>query len=142
MCGKAKMLSAALGGLLRGLYKLLARLSATRKDLRLAHEARAYRKMGELEAAQKVAEDSLLLFPNSLALISECAEIASKQKNWAVAAHHWTRVLDAPRTNASAKLFQRIAFALRNQGKFAHAGEVLNIVVYENFLPTVRCLKI
>jgi GT2 family glycosyltransferase len=129
--GKVKKLSAALtvDSLLRGLHRLLARLRAIlpwRKDLRLAHEARAYRKKGQLEASQKVAEAGVRLFPNSLALISECAEIASKQKNWAAAAHHWTKGLDAPRTKADANLFQRIAFALRNQGEYAHADEVLH----------------
>ena len=112
---------------MQGLHKLLGRLSAAwRRDSRLAYEARVHRKKGQLEAAQKVAEDGLIRFPNSLALISECAEIASKQEKWAMVAHHWTKVLNAPRTKVSAKHFQRIAFALRNQGEFAHADEVLH----------------
>lgn len=84
------------------------------------------RSSGQVVEAEQVLLDGLRTYPNSIALLTELAEIASSREEWSLAAVRWVSVLEAHGRRAPATSFVSAAIALRNSGSLEKAVRVAN----------------
>lgn len=87
--------------------------------------ARAYRRAGNLRAAQGVVEDGLSRFPNDLRLAMENAELAMSNRDWLEAANRWRTILNRFSEERPPRAYAALARAYRQQENFVAAEEVI-----------------
>ena len=78
---------------------------------------------GQIVEAEQVLLDGLRTYPDSIALLTELAELASSRKEWPLATSRWGAVLDAHGGRPPAHSFVRTVFALRGAGSFKEAEQ-------------------
>ena len=109
----------------RVLSKILGKSASLPAPSKPADPAMAYRKSGDLNAAEAAIREALRQHPSSKEVIREAAEIAMARGNWEEAAASWRSALALYGQAAPADLHRKLGKALRRSGDLEAAEDAV-----------------
>ncbi len=87
--------------------------------------ARAYREQGNLGSAETIAQQGHILYPNTMKLYIELAEIAAAREQWEEAIGYWKIILDFSGEKTPANVYIKLYNAYQKQENIAAAEAII-----------------